>query len=356
VIKNGFFVFVLLALSCQPRARRSLAIRELPSALQPYLLSAVSTGIVGHDNYTLYIQQHATDKELKLIAESELPILRAIALGEMLQRRSFDHFTVMMEHLDDTAVIAMDAGEWGVWLRKVSDYMITEGRWRTKTDRARTFDDIILHHDYLRAAYTGLMGDTALPAAYYPHIRAMAQRDVDFEERELALYALARYRKREDIPLIKEAIETTHGWRMTSQSFDLIRNFPDTAYLPVLQEFYPRRFYRTVCRSVGVSWGEDYIRTVAAYKTDSSASILAAIIDRKPFLPCTADTSALRYALLTAIWENRCVAYSSLMRQTSEEMKRYRRQDSIDAAGRMHDEIDPIDKPYKDTAAEPVRW
>lgn len=80
---------------------------------------AVSTGIVGYDSASTFIQKHATNEELTLLGRSEHPILRTVALREMLSRTGFDHFGVIMNHLNDTATVAIDAGEWGIWFRTV---------------------------------------------------------------------------------------------------------------------------------------------------------------------------------------------------------------------------------------------
>ena len=351
-MRKYIFLFLLLFLSCKPEDKRLVAIRDFEPSLRPYLVDAAGTGVVGYDTATLYIQKNATDKELVLLSRSEQPILRAIALSAMMDRPSFDHFSVIMDHLDDTAMVALDAGEWGFWRRTVSDYLVERcGKWKTEADRARTIDAILLHHDYLRAAYTALP-KVELSAAYYPHIRNMVQRDRDYAEIEYALYALARYKKKEDIQLIKDIIFRNNGWRMTETSFGLIKDFPDTAYMETLEEYFPRRFYHTICRQGGDVAGV-YIETVGSYKNDSSAAILKAILDQKPFMPCRVDTSILRRTLVHAIWDNPCPAYTALRRNIEGLIRYYNYKDT---AGVLS--IDLPSDTFKDTVVrpEPVHW
>lgn len=352
-MRNYVFIGLLLFLSCRSGDKKLAAIRDFGPSLRPWLVRAAGTGIAGYDTATRFIEAHATDKELMSLSRSEQPLLRAIALETMMNRPSFDHFKVIMDHLDDTAIITMDAGEWGFRQRTVSDFLVEScGKWKTIADRAKTMDAILLHHDYLRAAYSCLWR-VELTAAYYPHLRKMAQQDRDYEEIEDALYALAQYRKKEDVSLIKSIILRNLSSRVRERTFRLIRDYPDTAYMTVLGYFFPRRFYRQICINQGDDWGEIYIEAVGCYKNDSSAAILKAMLERKPFVPCRVDTVTLRGAIIHAIWDNPCPAYAELRRETLGWKKYFDYHDTAD--------ILRIDNPYdtfKDTVVrpEPVSW
>ncbi len=49
---------------CFRSERATYAIRDFDPALQPYLVVAVSSGIVGYDSASLFIREHATTEEL----------------------------------------------------------------------------------------------------------------------------------------------------------------------------------------------------------------------------------------------------------------------------------------------------
>jgi len=100
--------------ACRSKSRPATAIGDFPGELQPYLIKIVTEGIFGHGSTEIFLEQHCTDSELSQLARSEHPILRETALRAMLRRKSFDHFAVLMSHLDDTAVIPTYAGEWGI--------------------------------------------------------------------------------------------------------------------------------------------------------------------------------------------------------------------------------------------------
>jgi hypothetical protein len=350
-VKWTYLLLMLAGLAGSCRSGDAVAIRDLDPSLRPFLVKAVAAGIVGPNEGRNYINEHATDKELMLLSRSEHPILRAIAFEEMLNRRTFDHFRLVMEHLDDTAMVAIDMGEWGRAFRTVSDHTIHNGKWRTTGDKSRTIDEIVMKHDYLRSAYEGLRY-VELQDRYYAHIKKMAERDEDFNLREEALFALAKFRKREDIPLISEAL-LQNELRIGKRSWQLLTDFPDTAYMEVLQDYYRRRFYKIICRDRDIEKATGYIETIASYRSDSSVRILSSILNRKPMVPCVPDTNYLREKLVRAIWNNPCAAYTDVRRQITAEMRNFLKRDAYDSANTISIENAGIPR---DTAAEPVYW
>src|ERR1700722_1237622 len=206
----------LWLLSCA-RPVKPYAIRDYPDTLQPWLTRVINTGIVGYDTATIFIRTNATDSEISMLGNAENPILRAIALEEMTHRPGFNHNQVFMTHLNDTAIIIEDVGEWGIRPTAITDFMIHQGRWKTNAARDSIADEIILHNDNPRSAYLALDFLPFRPD-YHDHITRMVLRDRDdIQEIEYALFALAKYRRKADIPLIKDVL-LTHGSELTENS------------------------------------------------------------------------------------------------------------------------------------------
>src|SRR5688572_6043984 len=107
-------LIILIISSCRNDHKKTYAIRDFDKSLQPYLIEIVSKNVVGYDSATKYITLHASDKELEDLSKSEIPVLRAVALNEMIRRDSSVHFNLIMQNLDDTAVVAVNDGEWGI--------------------------------------------------------------------------------------------------------------------------------------------------------------------------------------------------------------------------------------------------
>ena len=232
-----------LFLSCKSGIRAPYTVRDFRATLQPYLRSVITQGYLGYSDATAFIRKNATTAELRQMTLSEHPLLRGIALRELLNRPEVDHFDLIMHHLEDTALISVDMGEWGLRHRMVSDDLIHNAKWKTEADRKKTADAIITQHDYLESAYSALsMIDTA--AKYYPHIKSMSVRDKPNWDLESAWYALARYRRPEDARLIRDILVSRVG--LIGETLALISDFPDTAYFPLLQLYYRKYLYRRV--------------------------------------------------------------------------------------------------------------
>jgi hypothetical protein len=230
--------------------------------------------------------------------------------------------------------------------------MIHNAKWKTKGPRDSLADIIILHHDYLAAAYNAAEFMPPLPQ-YHEHIKKMATRDRDYRfQLEDALTALAKYKRKEDIPFIKE-IMLEHIGLLGRRSFEILTSYPDTAYLEILSEFSLHRFYPIICRADNYDVATSFLNTLASYKADTCARLLSRILNRKPFLPCTFDTLYLRESLLRAIWDNPCPAFAALRTRIAPEMHRIRRRDSI-----WNLQLDTSYHPgvIIDTSAEPIRW
>jgi hypothetical protein len=201
----AFFSLIILCCSCKTESKYNYAIKDFRKALQPYLTRIVSEGLVHRPDSALAIM--ATDKEIVRISQSEHPVLRASAFREMLRRETFNRFDLIMNHLDDTAVVPTDAGEFGIWYRAVSDDILQQADWEDLEGEKRVIDELITKHNYLSSAYQIL--DRIEPEEkYYPYIKDMATRrrnynefegESGYDDIEHALYGLAKFKKKEDI-------------------------------------------------------------------------------------------------------------------------------------------------------------
>ena len=319
------FIFALLFWSCKPEGKYPYAIKDFRKELQPSLTQMVTQGFVWHEDSIL---KDASDKELEQLGYSENPILRAAAYRVMLNRKSFDHFKIIMNHLDDTAVVTIDAGEWGIWFKTVSDDIINHARWKSMADKNKTIDAVITKHNYLRAAYT-ILESLAPQEKYYPYIKEMAGRknalfgsyDYPWTGNVVyAIYGLAKFKKQEDIPFIKDQL-MKNSWQMSSLDCKLMREYPDPAYLEVFEKFYRRHFYRSFCKERYPNLSDEFINTLAVYKNSRSAAILDSILNKRDQCNCLIKPGWLQDEVARAVWENPCEAYSKLRKQVAQRIK-----------------------------------
>ncbi|HZE84694.1 MAG TPA: hypothetical protein VE035_10305 [Puia sp.] len=184
--------FFITFLSCTPGIQHRYAIRDFRDSLRPALTEIVSKGALVSDTTENFIGRYATDEELTHLSLSEHPVLRALALGEMLTRKKFNALDVLLLHLDDTAIVGTDGGEWGIIYKTVSDHLIDIGKWENEAEKKRTIDKVIKEHNYLKSAYTILTEIEPNPE-YYPHIKVMLSRERPFREIENHLSCRQQY-------------------------------------------------------------------------------------------------------------------------------------------------------------------
>jgi hypothetical protein len=342
------FLPLILICSCSSEQGHHYAIRDFRKTLQPHLIKIVSAGVVMYSDSAL--RKMATDKELLQLSHSEHPVLRASAFREIIERKSFNHFDILMNHLDDTAEVPTDAGEFGIWVRKVSDDILEESTWKTQEEKDKTIEQVLTRHNYLRCAYTVLV-QLEPQEKYYRYIKDMATRprrlsddgyELDFEDIEYALYGLAKFKKQDDVAIIKNQLRR-NVWKLSDVSFRLMKEFPDSAYLDVLQTYHRRQFYKfSGNRPHGFSGfvadraaPEDFIEALAIQKNDRSARLLDTLLTNLPKQTCMPDKENILKEVIIAIWENPCPAYAVLRKKIkprAEEILSWRIEIPIDSS------------------------
>ena len=337
--------------ACKREARHSYAIKDFRVELQPQLHRIVAEAIVQPYDSALHFM--ATDNELKRLSNSEHPILRACALKEMLERISFNYIDVLFNHLDDTATVVTDEGEFGVDYQAVSDYLLEGSRYKTQEEKNKVIDRVLTKHNYLRSAYT-ILTRIEPQEKYYTIIKKMAAGNRKFaydpakhlyDVTDCALYGLAKFRKKEDIPLIREALLKKPGW-LSSLSFALMKEFPDSSYMQVYEAYYPNSYYKAI-NFREVDEAVDFIQSIASYKNERSAAILQAILDKKTINDYSTD-SYIKERLLAEIAKYKG-GYAKIEKQFAKQLHQYQ-EDKITL---------PLPAPVTivgDTSERTIRW
>lgn len=351
-------ISIVCLFSCKNEQGKSYAIKDFRKSLQPFLFKIVSEGIVTyHDSSDI---KSIADEELIRLSKSENPILRATALREMLDRSSFNQFDIVMKHLDDTAIVATDNGEFGIKFETVSDFLIGRTSWETAQARHKTIESVLTKHNYLNSAYN-ILTNIEAQEKYYPYIKDMATRprrldryegyELAFHEIEYALYGLAKFHKKEDIQIIKDKL-MKYAWELSDVSFRLMKEFPDTAYLDVLETYHRGQFYKfSGIRPHGFTGynadraaPEDFIEALVVQQNDRSAKLLDTMLTYLPKYTCLPGKENIINAVIEQIWEHPCPAYTRLrekLKHKAEEILK----------GRITISLDPVN-----TAKRTYHW
>jgi hypothetical protein len=309
-------IILFIFSTCKQETKYPYALADFPDKLQPYLSRIVNTGFIGVPNYDCvdYLDSFATDKQILRLTRCEHPILRSVALSIASWRPSIDHYSLLMNHLDDTARISWHFQCASFEYKYVSDYMVMRYKWKTQAAKDSTIYKILQQHPYLECAYSAL-GKIKLTEAEYPIVRAMANSDVRQYIRCNAYYHLASFQKPENKMMLHDLMDT-ETYDLSCEALSLMGDYPDTIYLPILKKYY-RHFYRNIA---GESWFSNdpdcYLKALAGYRREESAEILRKIFYRKPILPyyhSAYDTSSFKETLYEIIVTNDCKAYKDMV-------------------------------------------
>lgn len=329
------FLSAILFCSCTVDNKYNYAIKDFGKSLNPHLTKIVSNGIVMYSDSAL--RNIASDKDLNQLTQSEHPVLRASAFRELFYRNPLKNFDIVMSHLDDTAMVRTDGGEFGIFSNKVSDDILQEAKWKTKEEKNKTIDKVLSKHNYLRSAYVILLKIDP-QEKYYNYIKDMATRprrlsyddfEMGFGDIEFALYGLAKFKKQEDIKIIKKQL-LENVWRLSHISFRIMKEFPDTSYFDILQTYHRRQFYKfSGNRRDGFSGAvadnadpEDFINALIIQQNEKSAKLLDTLLNKLPLQTCMPDKESIIYHLVMEIWEHPCPIYAKLREKINFRVKK----------------------------------
>lgn len=317
---------VLLALcTCQQKQdlKYPYTLIGFPGNLRPYFNAILNEGMLGDKNLQErnMIDSLINDTDLMKLINSEHPVFRSVGLDIVKDRKHLDHFNIIMNHLDDTALVSWYFQCNSFPFVKVSDYMIMNYAWKSEEQRTETIHKILYHHNYLNVAYKALPAVSGKPE-FYPVIRQMANRDIDPDLRSRALLALAAFKKQEDKILLLDAL-SLNIYNLNSDCFKIMEKYPSPEYLPILEKYF-KYYYREWCKggiynSNTASKLSAWLSALVSYNSPESAAILQKIIYRKPFLPCSrSDTNWVREKIYKVIASNPNPLYKKMSTLASE--------------------------------------
>ncbi|TAD85470.1 MAG: hypothetical protein EAY75_11345 [Bacteroidetes bacterium] len=244
-------IIVISLFSCKSATKYPYAIRDFHADIQPTLESLASKGIL---NNNTALEKELTEKlsknDLKKLSKCDVPLLRAFALESLLELEGYltAKIDFAFEHLDDTACVAIDMGEFGIYRVLVSDYLLN--RFNSKVMDSLLSRKLVLellqNRPYLRSTYSVIDGLVMRPE-YYPLIRKLVVLDKkpaliyeDFEggDAEKMLLKIAAFQQAADTTLIRIRLEEyLADWGRDSFSYlgmgyllEILKKYPHPEY------------------------------------------------------------------------------------------------------------------------------
>jgi hypothetical protein len=310
-ILSLLLALVVIVSSCKQQQKYPYAIGDFPEKYQSQLVEIVSRTVATQPDY---VRTKFTTQELEKLSKSEHPVLRAWGLRTLLSVKKVNAVDLIISHIDDTAIISVDHGEFGEWDETVTDDLIFHAEFTSKAERDSLARIVIFHHNKLKAAYM-IVELIEMKEEYYARIKEMTMRkNLPFDYLRMALFGLARYQKKEDIDFITKTL-MANCWQLSYDLFDLMDKFPQPEYLDVLDK-YVSDHLRYEFRTNGTSNLSKVISVITAYKTKESAIIIARLVNDIPSFSCFLDEERWTARIAEALWKNRCPAYAALLSKT----------------------------------------
>jgi hypothetical protein len=299
---------ILVFTSCNSyKTKYPYSINDFKPEFRKHLQNTVNLGIWGagysldDSRYAEEFNKYCSVTDLKKLLHSEHPLLRAMAFWLLIDKDSNNIEHLLLTSLDDTAIISVNHGEFGITTEYCADYYLETTKGYKKIKRQKILDILVEKHPRLQTTFFELAGADSLPEKYYPAVKQMAinfflNRNTDNgapyityedEKANAILFALSKFKKKEDIDFIKRKLIPHHNY-----TWQLIKRNPDIGYFSILNnifkdleeakasgpEYLQNRFSGKFAEAKKF---QEILVVLSKYTTTESAAIFSKIIAQK---------------------------------------------------------------------------
>lgn len=339
-MRPRIYILTLLTLTiigCGQKEKYPYKISDFRPELNKHIQKIIAEGQLSYNPDTLalnFLEDSCTKEELLKLLNFENPLVRVRAYRTIIYRNEPDYFPILLNHLDDTVKVTWWYYDDAAGNFMVSDLMIRKAeteRKLTESQKDSLVDIVLAKHLYLGTA-EWMIQDIKPKEKYYPIIKQTAQKELTSCHDLSNTYSLAKFKKQEDIPLIKKNFsEYTDNPFCNNNYFKAIEVFPDTAFFSLLT-----KYFEEVIKKRKQEWADAlkyYCRAVAQYKNKNSLDILVALT-KKEIYPDSWYLPHNQKHVLRAIHKYKSPIYDSLYNALKPQMSEY--------------EIEYLDKPDYD--------
>jgi hypothetical protein len=301
--------------------------------------------------------------DLKKILQCEHPLLRALAFRILIDKDSNNIEHLLLTSLDDTAIISVNHGEWGIPTMYCADYYLETTKGYKKIKRQKILDILVDKHQSLETTFLELGAASSLPEKYYPVVKKMAIKIFDsqgmdnaapyitYEDEKASdiLFALSKYKNKNDIDFIKNHLQFNHSY-----VWQIIQRNPDTAYFSFVKDIflslekekesgpvYLQLAFRG--RQKIADQFENILLTLSKFKTEESAAVFSKIITQKLYpIGKYRKPNEFECTLYDLLKKEYCDEYKNLLAILKPAADQFRKQNDISPEESMF-QTDSID-------------
>lgn len=285
-MRNPVFIFTLITLfGCGQVKKYAVETTDIKPRLIYYLSHNTIEEFLSPQMDTIatnYFRDSCTKDELLDVLNCEMPKYRIAAFCALVNFNEPDYFTILLNHLDDTTKITWWPCDDVQSESYISDLMIRKATENlTQNQKDSLVYKVLNKHIYLESAQW-MMEDIKPQDKYYSIIKTQCQIKSDDCHHLSLTFALAKFKRQEDIPLIKNNFaKYTDNYYCNAYIFRSIIAFPDTAFFPLLT-----KYFETEIKKKKQDTSDDlkyYCLAVAMFKNTSSLEILTALTKKDTY-------------------------------------------------------------------------
>ena len=181
--------------------------------------------------------------ELRALTSYKNSVVRCYAYDALTARSDTASFSILLNHLRDTAKVATFIGcissdelTGDYFLNAVTPYDSTSSGYKLSPKQRSIIDSILIFdkHIMLSAKYN-LLYDLKPQPRYYSRVREIALH----EKMPVAVWALARYKRTNDVGIIKNAFNNSRAEDYAIRSATLMA---DSSFYPILTKIFEREW------------------------------------------------------------------------------------------------------------------
>lgn len=238
------------------------------------------------------LEEVASDSELVQLTDNENAFVENYAFYALASRKNVDQFPILMKHFNDTARVEGQSG-----LRPTSEYFLSgmmpysRYSYRNKlTERQVATIDSILLFD----TTTHFIGKDYILRYMKPDVRYYGQiRSLTITGAQpVSVLILAKYKDRNDITLIKEALRKNSYYAVLAA-----REFPDPAFYPSLRKVFKKEWKQLMPYNYYDRQWAVLFEALAQYPSRSTVRLFNKVIE----LDDDSQNQTLQHYLLIAL-------------------------------------------------------
>ena len=283
-------ILTLTVIGCGKAEKYPYKTSDFRSELKIHIQNIITEKQLSYHPDTLalsFLKQNCTKQELLKLLRFENPLVRVRAYRALIYRNDPDFYPTLLTHLDDTAKVTWWYYDDAAGNFMVSDSMIRkaiESKKLSQDERQALVDSVLLNHSYLEDSDI-MIRNIGPNEKYYGLIRQRAKvKTTRCGEQLCACYALSKFKKKEDIELLKNVFngsdEVCIFW-----TFKSIENFPDISFFPILENYYQNKIVNKLDPSKNIDDDVLYFcRAVAVFKNPASLKILEYIESNNTYI------------------------------------------------------------------------